>query len=224
VWNLVVGDVILLEGGARVPADCLVIESDDLEVDEDETRNDDNQNIKKKRALSKPDRNQRSYDDDADPFLFMNNLVTKGKCKVLVLAVGDSSSRNKEANKLSVDESTELGIKLKNLADQFMKYAIFSALLIFVILNVRMLIEVAAGGDLMRKVVNNLNICIILIIVSVPEGLPLTIQISLAFSVFKMIKQQILVRDLNAPEKMGSIEELCCSKTATLTQNKMKVS
>jgi P-type Ca2+ transporter type 2C len=154
----------------------------------------------------------------------MNNLIMKGKCKVLVLAVGDSSSRNKEANKLSVDESTELGIKLKNLADQFMKYAIYSALLIFVILNVRMLIEVAAGGDLMRKVVNNFNICIILIVVSIPEGLPLTIQISLAFSVLKMIKQKILVRDLNAPEKMGSIEELCCSKTATLTQNKMKVS
>lgn len=98
-----------------------------------------------------------------------------------------------------------------------MKYAIFSALFIFSILSIRMLIETAAGGNFLTKFVNNFNICVILIIVSVPEGLPLTIQISLAFSVFKMINQSILVRDLNAPEKMGSIEELCCSKTATLT-------
>lgn len=103
-----------------------------------------------------------------------------------------------------------------------MKYALISAFVIFAVLTIRMLIEVAAGGSIL-KIVTNLNICIILIIVSAPEGLPITIQISLAFSVFKMIKQSILVRDLNAPEKMGSIDELCCSKTATLTQNKMKV-
>lgn len=203
MWSLVVGDVIMLEGGSRVPADCLVIESDDLEVDEDETRNDSNKNIKKKRALYKPDKNQRGYEDDADPFLFMDNIITKGKCKVLVLSVGDSSSRSNEATKLEVDASTELGVKLENLADQFMKFALFSALFIFIVLSIRMLIEVAAGGSLLRKIANNMNICIILIVVSVPEGLPLTIQISLGFSVFKMIKQKILVRDLNAPEKMG---------------------
>jgi P-type E1-E2 ATPase len=57
----------------------------------------------------------------------------------------------------------------------------------------------------------------VLVVVSIPEGLPLTIQIALGFSVFKMIEQKILIRDLNAPEKMGSIEQICCGKTATLT-------
>lgn len=182
-----------------------MLEADDLEVDEDSTRNDREQDIKKKKPVFKPDKNQRE-DYDSDPFIFMNTLLYKGKCKALVLAVGDASSRDPDANKLSVDENTDLGKKLKNLGDQFMKYALLSSILILAVLMVRNLIEVAAGGELGRKVLNNVNICIVLIIVSVPEGLPLTIQISLAFSVFKMIKQSILVRDLNAPEKMGSIE------------------
>lgn len=105
----------------------------------------------------------------------MNSLITRGKCKALVLCVGESSSRNKLVDKLEVNEDTALGKKLKNLGDQFMKYAIYSALFIFIVLNVRMLIEVAAGGSLSKKIAANFNICVVLIVVSVPEGLPLAI-------------------------------------------------
>lgn len=75
----------------------------------------------------------------------------------------------------------------------------------------------------MKKATALANIIIILIVVSIPEGLPLTIGISLAFSVMKMYKEGILVRKLDAPEKMGGIQEICCSKTGTLTKNEMKI-
>lgn len=76
---------------------------------------------------------------------------------------------------------------------------------------------------LIRKITSFLNIAVVLIVVSVPEGLPLTIGVSLAFSVMKMYSQKILVRKLDAPEKMGGVDEIVCGKTATLTKNKMQV-
>lgn len=78
-------------------------------------------------------------------------------------------------------------------------------------------------GILLGKIAGFLNIAVVLIVVSVPEGLPLTIGMSLAFSVMKMYSENILVRKLDAPERLGSVDEICCGKTATLTKNKMSV-
>lgn len=74
-----------------------------------------------------------------------------------------------------------------------------------------------------NKLTSLVNIIVVLIVVSIPEGIPLTIGISLAFSVMKMYKEKILVRKLDAPEKMGKITDILCGKTGTLTKNKMKV-
>ena len=116
IWSLVVGDVILLDGGCKVPADCIIIESQDLEVDEDNNRNDDVQNIKRKGPYERPERGQR-YVEESDPFLFYDSLIMKGTCKALVVCVGESSSRNAEVNKMEVDQDTELAVKLENLGD-----------------------------------------------------------------------------------------------------------
>lgn len=78
-------------------------------------------------------------------------------------------------------------------------------------------------GVLVGKIAGFLNIAVVLIVVSVPEGLPLTIGVSLAFSVMKMYSEKILVRKLDAPERLGGVDEICCGKTATLTKNKMRV-
>ena len=76
---------------------------------------------------------------------------------------------------------------------------------------------------LVKDIPNIMNIVIIFIIVAIPEGLPLTIGISLAFSVLEMFNEKILIRKLNAPEKLGGIEEIIVGKTATITCNDMKV-
>jgi len=81
------------------------------------------------------------------------------------------------------------------------------------------------GQDqIVSKIASFVNLAVVLIVVSVPEGLPLTIGVSLAFSVMKMYGENILVRKLDAPERLGGVDEICCGKTATLTRNKMKVS
>jgi len=76
---------------------------------------------------------------------------------------------------------------------------------------------------LMKDIPNIVNIVIIFVVVAVPEGLPLTIGISLAFSVIEMFNEKILIRKLDAPEKLGGIEEIIVGKTATITTNDMKV-
>jgi P-type E1-E2 ATPase len=78
-------------------------------------------------------------------------------------------------------------------------------------------------GQLFYGITRMANFAVVLWMVSVPEGLALAIGISLAFSVMKMYGDKLLVRNLDAPEKMGSIEEICCGKTGTITTGNMKV-
>lgn len=115
-----------------------------------------------------------------------------------------------------------------NLAGQFTKIGIICAAVIFVTLVIRLLINALvkdsySTSDVFEKLAKDLAIALTLIIVAVPEGLPLTIGLSLAYSVERMKKDGILVRNLNSPETMGNIEEICTGKTGTLTKNQMKV-
>ena len=127
-----------------------------------------------------------------------------------------------------------------NLGNQFSKWAIISSVIIFIILVVITIVETIYGDDEMvngvvntdkknaadiifTKIPKHINLAVVLIIVSIPEALPLTVGISLAFSVMKMYKDRILIRKLDAPERLAGAEEILCGKTATLTENKMKV-
>ena len=80
-----------------------------------------------------------------------------------------------------------------------------------------------ASSWTLKTLIDNLTLSITIIIVAVPEGLPLTVSLALAYSVRRMKDDQILVKNLNSPEVMGSVEEICTGKTATLTKNEMKV-
>jgi len=126
---------------------------------------------------------------------------------------------------------------LKNLSDQFTLYGIYGALAIFALLIIRLIIELVAvdanapdaankpgvAGILLSKLTGHVNLVVVLVVVSIPEGLPLTIGVSLAFTVMRMYSEKILVRKLDAPEKMGSVEEILVGKTSTITKNDMKV-
>lgn len=118
VWDLVVGDVILLETGSRIPADCLVIESVGLEVDEPKDKKDASEPIKK--------------DSKVDPFLRSGGIVKSGNAKALVCCVGESSLRGTKDEKLNTDESTGLQLKLKNLTNQIILFALIGSAIVFV--------------------------------------------------------------------------------------------
>lgn len=172
-----------------------------------------------------------------DPFLYCDSLVIRGKCEAVVCCVGTESTRGSKLDKLDTNTGTPLQRKLNNLNDQFTLHAIYSSLGIFVILMITMFIQILTAEDdgvldaedqtpwkiLIKKLPEAISLIAVIIVVSIPEGLPLTIGISLAFSVMKMNAQKILVRKLDAPEKMGGVEEIICSKTGTITTGNMRV-
>jgi P-type Ca2+ transporter type 2C len=174
---------------------------------------------------------------ECDPFLKMGSNIKQGQTKALVCAVGQFGSGFKNQEKLSTDEDTKLQLKLKNLSDQFTLWGIYGAGAIFALLMVRLILELLAidpnapdaankpgvAGVLVTKLTGHINLIVVLVVVSIPEGLPLTIGVSLAFTVMRMYSENILVRKLDAPEKMGSVEELLVGKTSTITKSNMTV-
>lgn len=223
MYDLVVGDIILLETGARIPADCILIEGQDLSIDESYY----NQN--EIRAARKKSANEKNYYENPDPFLLSQSLIVSGVGKAVVTCVGPYSRRGVVEEKLDTSTKTPLQNKLANLAGIFTKAGLYAAIIIFLASLVRQIMTVVATDrgvldDLtIEGFLRSITLTITLIIVAVPEGLPLTVGISLAYSVMRMKDDKILVKNLNSPEMMGSVEEICTGKTNTLTKGDMKV-
>jgi magnesium-transporting ATPase (P-type) len=219
--------VILLETGSRIPADCILIESQDLSVDESIYQQAE---VKDTRGIRKAALNDANFYELPDPFLLSSTLISTGIGKAVVCAVGANSRRGSKDEKLDTSSKTPLQIKLENMAAVFTKWGIIASACIFIANIVNMSISIAAddtwdfaSSTTLKKICQDLTLVIIIIIVAVPEGLPLTITLSLAYSVMRMKDDGILVKNLDSPEVMGSVEEICTGKTATLTKNDMKV-
>ena len=175
--------------------------------------------------------NEHNFYEGPDPFLLSSTLVSSGIGKAVVAAVGANSRRGVKDEKLDTSSKTPLQIKLENMAAVFTKWGIVASVIIFIANIINMSISIAADdtwnftdGKTLQKICQDLTLVIIIIIVAVPEGLPLTITLSLAYSVMRMKDDGILVKNLDSPEVMGSVEEICTGKTGTLTKNDMKVS
>jgi len=237
VWNLVVGDIVMIEAGMRVPADCLLIEGLDVEVDE-AYYNDEETKIVKKRVATPEDKSEFEMSREAeknawnpDPFLLSNTLITKGIGKAVVLAVGNLSQRGmKEASRELEDEAiTPLQEKLERIASQIGKYGIYSAAAIFAVMTLHLIIKILftnakmLDGATLTSILKFFTIAVTIVMVAVPEGLPLAVSISAAYSLDKMKHQSLLVKNIEAMERMGQIDNICTGKTGTLTQNDMYV-
>lgn len=231
VWDLVVGDILLLNPGDRVPADCMVVESDNLEVEQNFEVPSFNENEKmgiEKRRVRKQAFNPKNA--SADPFLESESFVLAGSAKVVVCNVGPQSYQFSEKNqeKFGLNDDTPLQIKLKNLTTHFSKWAIISCVILLIAYCTMSIISMSAGeasaaSVFFAKFPLIANWIIIMWLCSVPEGLALTLGICLAFSVKKMYRDGILIRNLSSPEVLGTIEEIVCGKTGTLTTAKMRV-
>jgi P-type E1-E2 ATPase len=146
--------------------------------------------------------------------------------KAVVCAVGKYSRRGMKEQKLDTETKTPLQDKLGNLGGVFTKWGIYAALAILAANLINMILTLIFSSDpkfdsgwFIKTLIDNLTLSITVIIVAVPEGLPLTVSLALAYSVRRMKDDQILVKNLNSPEVMGSVEEICTGKTATLTKN-----
>jgi magnesium-transporting ATPase (P-type) len=212
VWDLVVGDVILLETGNKVPADCLILESTGVKVDEPHDEAD----------VTEP----KAKDSFTDAMLQSGSILKSGNAKAIVCCVGESSIRGIKDVKLDTDQQTVLQSKLNNIGKRLILYAIIAAAVVFVQLVIYTIIGGVTGGTavLLGRAAQAFNYTVVLAIACIPEGLPLTIGLALAFSIGQMHKKDgVLVRDLSSPETMGKVEEILVGKSGTITNAKMRV-
>eukprot|EP00730_Choanoeca_flexa_P001990 TRINITY_DN10871_c0_g2_i2.p1 TRINITY_DN10871_c0_g2~~TRINITY_DN10871_c0_g2_i2.p1 ORF type:complete len:1169 (+),score=386.65 TRINITY_DN10871_c0_g2_i2:156-3662(+) len=214
IYDLVVGDIVVMQTGDIIPADGVFLHGDAAEADESSATG-ESINLKKGHA---PNR---------DPIFLSGTQLVAGQATMLAVCVGESSFNGRIMLALRTpDEDTPLQEKLSKLADAIGNFGIFAAVFIFSIQLIKYFAingDDLDGGETGQNVVDFLVIAISIVVVAVPEGLPLSVTISLAYSMKLMMKEQNLVRHLDACETMGGATTVCSDKTGTLTQNKMTV-
>jgi P-type Ca2+ transporter type 2B len=208
----------------RIPADCVLISGTDIACDESAMTGEPD-------ASEKTGLDEHSYSLNPNPFLLAKTLVETGQGKALVCAVGVNTRSGMAEEKLNIEEDeTPLQYKLETIASQIGEIGVYVAIITFIVMTIKLIIVKAINDqqtlisvETLQSVVKFIIIGITVIVVAVPEGLPLAVTISLAFSVMKMKQENNLVRKLEASETMGGATQICTDKTGTLTQNKMTV-
>jgi magnesium-transporting ATPase (P-type) len=167
-----------------------------------------------------------------DPFMLSSTVVTdtgtSGDAKGLVVGIGKESQWGKiKANLTSEPENTPLQDKLEDMVNLIGKGGAGAALLTFVALLAMVWIQAKdnspSGGEIMNGVIDGFIIAVTIIVVAIPEGLPLAVTISLSYSSKQMLIEGNLIRQLQACETMGSATNICTDKTGTLTENRMTI-
>ncbi|KAH7395006.1 hypothetical protein DE146DRAFT_615139 [Phaeosphaeria sp. MPI-PUGE-AT-0046c] len=228
VYDIFVGDVVNLEAGDMIPVDGILIEGHGIKCDESSATGESD--LLKKTAGDEAFRAIDKHENlkKIDPFILSGAKVSEGVGTFLVTATGIHSSYGKTMMSLREDsEVTPLQSKLNVLATYIAKLGGAAALLLFVVLFIEFLARLK-GNDATpaQKGQNFLNILIVaitVVVVAVPEGLPLAVTLALAFATTRMLKDNNLVRLLRSCETMGNATTICSDKTGTLTQNKMTV-
>lgn len=209
VYDVLVGDILELEAGATIPADGLWISGQNTAVDESPMTG-ESDSVKK---------------TDEAPFMLSGCMVVEGVCKMMVIAVGERSQKGKISALLdSPNEDTPLTEKLEKLSERIGKFGLIAAALTFSVLVGKYFIWERHGKwqwSELGNLVGYLITAVTIVVVAVPEGLPLAVTISLAYSMRKMMKDNNLVRHLEACETMGGATNICSDKTGTLTENRM---
>lgn len=220
--DVVVGDIVLVEVGDEVPADGELIVCNDLQINES--------------ALTGEPVAEKSLEgggDGAYPrnVILRSTMVMNGRGEFVVTAVGDATEIGKVAKKSTEQTSVEtpLHMQLDKLAKMISKVgSVVSVAAFFIFLIHDILTNPAwCGKDyfyMAEIVLKYFMMAVTLIVMAVPEGLPMAITLSLALNMRRMLKSNNLVRKLHACETMGAVTVICTDKTGTLTQNKMQVS
>ena len=219
--DIVVGDVALIEVGDEVPADGELLVSTDLQINEST-------------LTGEPitEKNMEGGGDGAYPrnVILRSTMVMNGRGEFVVTAVGDATEIGKVAQKSTEQTSvkTPLYVQLDKLASMISKVGSVVSVAAFVIFLVHdILTNPAWGGKdyfyMAEIVLDYFMMAVTLIVMAVPEGLPMAITLSLALNMRRMLKSNNLVRKLHACETMGAVTVICTDKTGTLTQNQMQV-
>ncbi|XP_017984580.1 PREDICTED: calcium-transporting ATPase 4, plasma membrane-type [Theobroma cacao] len=216
IYDLVVGDIVHLSIGDQVPADGVLLSGFSLSIDESSLSGESEPvNVTQQR-----------------PFLLAGAKVQDGSAKMLVTTVGMRTEWGRIMVTLSEggEDETPLQVKLNGVATVIGKIGLGFAVLTFLVLTIRFVVTKALHGEITDWSVSDALIlmnffatAVTIIVVAVPEGLPLAVTLSLAFAMKKLMSNKALVRHLSACETMGSATTICTDKTGTLTTNHMAV-
>ena len=222
VYDILVGDVVNLEPGDMVPVDGILIQGYGVKCDESSATGESD--LLKKTAADDVFRaiEHRDSTKKMDPFILSGAKVSEGTGTFIVTATGIHSSYGETMMSLREEsEVTPLQSKLNTLATYIAKLGGASALLLFVVLFIEFLVKLRTSTDTpAQKGQNFLDILIVaitVVVVAVPEGLPLAVTLALAFATTRMLKDNNLVRLLRSCETMGNATTICSDKTGTLT-------
>ncbi|KAL4886566.1 hypothetical protein BJY04DRAFT_213327 [Aspergillus karnatakaensis] len=225
VHDLLVGDVMHLEPGDLVPVDGIYISGHNVKCDESSATGESD--VMRKTPAHEVYGVIERHENLAkqDPFIVSGAKVSEGVGTFLVTAVGVNSTYGKTMMSLQDEgQTTPLQTKLNVLAEYIAKLGLAAGLLLFVVLFIKFLAQLSSLGNADQKGQAFLQIFIVavtVIVVAVPEGLPLAVTLALAFATTRMLKDNNLVRLLRACETMGNATTICSDKTGTLTENKM---
>ncbi|KAI9595914.1 hypothetical protein BDF19DRAFT_384846 [Syncephalis fuscata] len=219
VYDVNVGDIMKLEPGDIVAVDGLYLDGCNLKCDESSATGESDE-LKKNTEKS-----------GGDCFILSGSKVLEGVGNILTIAVGEHSFHGRTMMSLrdDTDQSTPLEQKLDHLAEMIAKMGASAALLMLIVLTLKMFIVASINNDFptvdvfIAQMVQITIQSITILVVAVPEGLPMAVTLALAYATTQMLKDNNLVRMLAACETMGSATTICSDKTGTLTQNKMTV-
>lgn len=209
IEDVVVGDVVQVQMGDVICCDGVLVENHNVKTDESSMTGESDQLIK----------------NEQDPFMLSGTIVVDGLGKMIATSVGINSLLGKSMIGLQVDPAdTPLQIKLARLTKRIAIFGFSAA----IVLGVVLLVAFFLGGNfnvgsVVENVVDIVLIAVGIIVVSIPEGLPVAVTLTLAYATLKMLRDNNLVRHLSACETMGGATTICSDKTGTLTINKMSV-
>lgn len=218
--DIVVGDIVLIATGDRVPADGRLLKSSGLASDESALTG-ESVPAKKDALLLIPD--EKTPLAERANMVYSGNYITSGYGRMVVTAVGDHTEFGNIARELTNVEraSTPLQEKLARLGKTITILGIIAAAIVFVS---ELISFSLSGGLTLETVLDAFVTSIVLIVAAVPEGLPTIVAVSLSINIIKLSKQNALVKKMIASETVGCINVICSDKTGTLTENKMTVS
>ncbi|KAM0674043.1 plasma membrane calcium [Gurleya vavrai] len=204
--DLIVGDVIYFEPGDLIPADCVII-SEDYVICDEQLISGESEPVSK---------------SVEEPFLISGTYITEGVAKAIVISVGKNSVKGKLIqNMKEKNKKTPLEHKIEELAQSLAKKAFFIGVILLICHSIKIIYLKKSYHirEIMSLIVESISI----IVMAVPEGLPMAITLALSFGTKRMLRDNNLVRDISACETMNNTNYICTDKTGTLTYNEMSI-
>ena len=229
--ELLVGDLVKINYGEILPADMILIEGNGLKIDESSLTGESDSVNKKSYEECLEELSNNKKKEPSSNLLFCGTNVVEGNGSAIVIATGEHSQKGiikGTIDNAQEENKTPLENKLNIIADFIGYFGLGSAVVTFIALCIQLIIEYFTNKDMkiidiVNKFLKILILCVSIIVVAIPEGLPLAVTLSLAFSIKKLMDRNNLVRKMHACETMGGANYICTDKTGTLTENQMYI-